>query len=130
MADIKDKKDIKAFVDAFYDEVRKDPVIGGVFASRIENDNWPVHLERMYSFWNTVLFHHQDYRGNPFAKHADLPIESKHFERWISLFNKTIDNSYKGAKATEAKDRAFKMGQLFNSKIEHIRANKNYINLM
>ena len=65
--DIKDKKDIKVFIDAFYEKVRVDQTIGPIFISRIPDDNWPKHLERMYSFWNTVLFAKPDYRGNPFC---------------------------------------------------------------
>jgi len=130
MHDIRDKDDVKIFVDAFYSKVRIDPLIGPVFAARIENDRWPIHLERMYSFWNTVLFAVQDYRGNPFSKHSSLPIEGPHFERWIGLLNATLDEHFEGEKAEEVKMRAIKMGALFQSKLEYIRANDNFENLM
>lgn len=130
MDDIRDKDDVKIFVDAFYGKVRIDPLIGPVFAARIEQDRWPVHLERMYSFWNTVLFAERDYQGNPFAKHSSLPIEGPHFERWIGLLSKTLDEHFQGEKAEEVKMRATKMGALFQSKLEYIRANDNFENLM
>lgn len=130
MNDITNKEDIKVFVDAFYAKVRKDMLIGAVFAARIANDRWPSHLERMYSFWNTVLFAQQDYRGNPFAKHADLPIQQLHFERWIELLIATIDETFVGEKAEEVKKRAAKMSIMFQAKLEHIRANDNYKNIM
>jgi len=130
MTDIRSKEDIQIFVDAFYMEVRKDPLIGGVFAARIKNNQWDVHLERMYSFWNTVLFGQADYRGNPFAKHAELPIEAQHFDRWIELLNKTIDSHYVGEKAEEVKLRGTKMGAMFLSKLEYLRSNPQQINLI
>jgi hemoglobin len=36
--------DITAVVDAFYMKVRRDPVLGPVFARAIADDAWPAHL--------------------------------------------------------------------------------------
>jgi len=130
MNDISDKEDVKLFVDSFYTKVREDDLIGPVFASKIAADKWGAHLERMYSFWNTVLFSVRDYSGNPFSKHADLPVGEPHFTRWVKLFNETIDENFSGEIATDAKSRATKMGYLFQSKIEYIQSNKNFKNIM
>ena len=130
MNDLKDKEDVKLLVDTFYDKVRIDPIIGAVFAARIANDQWPSHLEKMYSFWHTVLFAVRDYHGNPFSKHASLPIQARHFDRWLTLFNETVDELFSGVKANEAKSRAYKMGQLFQSKLAHIQSNDQYRNIM
>jgi len=125
MKDIQNKEDVKRLVDAFYDKVRIDTTIGAVFAARIPDGEWAIHMERMYGFWNTVLFAQEDYRGNPFSKHADLPIDEKHFSRWINLFKGTIDEHFEGEKAEEAKMRADKMGLLFLSKLKYLRENPN-----
>jgi len=130
MNDIQDKEDIKIFVDSFYKKVQIDDLLGPVFASKIPDGNWDKHLERMYSFWNTVLFAHRDYRGNPFSKHASLPIQAAHFERWINLLSTTIDENFEGEKAEEVKIRANKMGDLFQSKLEYIRANSQFKNII
>ncbi len=124
MHDIRDKADIKIFVDAFYQKVRIDAMIGPVFTARIPNDNWVPHLERMYSFWNTILFGVSDYRGNPFAKHEQLPIQARHFERWIGLLTETVDALFVGMKAEEVKMRANKIGAVFQAKLEYIQANE------
>ncbi len=126
MHDIRNKADIKIFVDAFYEKVRVDPTIGPVFAAKIPNDNWSPHLERMYSFWHTILFGIPDYRGNPFAKHEELPIQARHFERWITLLTETIDTLFAGEKAEEVKMRAMKIGAVFQAKLEYIQANDAY----
>ncbi len=130
MNDISDKEDVKVFVDLFYTKVREDDLIGPVFASKIPADNWAPHLERMYSFWNTVLFSVRDYTGNPFSKHAGLPVQEAHFTRWIELFTKTIDANFRGEVAEDAKSRAMKMGYLFQKKIEYIQSNDNYKSIM
>lgn len=127
MKEISNKEDVKLFVDAFYAKVRIDPRIGPVFAAIIPSEaHWPIHLERMYSFWNTVLFGVRDYRGNPFAKHANLPIEKPHFERWVSLLTATIDELFEGEKAEEVKMRAEKMSLMFQSKLQVIRNNPSF----
>jgi len=127
MKEISNKEDVKLFVDTFYNKVRIDPTIGPVFAAAIpSDDHWPAHLERMYSFWNTVLFAVRDYRGNPFAKHATLPIEARHFERWVALMTETIDEIFEGEKAEEVKMRASKMSLLFQSKLQYIRNNSSF----
>jgi len=130
MTDIRDKKDVIIFVNLFYSKVRIDSVIGPVFAAVIINDNWEPHLNRMYSFWNTILFGKQDYRGNPFSKHANLPIRSIHFQRWIDLLNETVDENFTGNKADEVKMRAKKMRTMFESKLEYVRAHSQYRNIM
>lgn len=130
MNDIQDKEDVKIFVDAFYKKVRIDMILGPVFAAKIPNDNWRPHLERMYSFWHTVLFAVRDYVGNPFSKHASLPVQQAHFEKWITLFIETIDEHFAGERAEDAKMRAIKMGKLFQSKLAYLQANQNFKNIL
>ena len=130
MNDISNKDDIKIFVDAFYNEVRIDQLIGPVFAAVIPDGNWTPHLERMYSFWNTVLFGAREYQGNPFSKHSSLPIEKIHFDRWLELLNTTLDKHFSGEKTEEVKERAEKMGLLFHSKLMHIRNNDQFRNII
>ena len=123
MKEIKDiitSEDIKTLVDAFYEKVRRDELLSPIFNERIQN-RWPQHLEKMYSFWQTVLLNEQTYLGSPFPPHAQLPINHSHFEKWIELFISTIDELYKGDKSTEAKWRASKMAEMFQNKIEYYR---------
>lgn len=117
--DITSLDDIKLFVDAFYTQVQQDQLIGPIFNSVIQ-DRWPVHLEKMYGFWQTVLLNERAYSGSPFPPHAKLPIEKQHFDRWLKLFNSTIDINFKGDKADEAKWRAAKMAEMFRYKIDYL----------
>lgn len=114
--DIRDLTDIKLLVDEFYKKVRKDQLLAPVFALRITGD-WQPHLETMYRFWNAALFGVREYVGNPFARHAALPIDAPHFEQWISLFYETIGSHFEGPVADEAKRRAMIMAHTFYDRI-------------
>jgi len=130
MTDIRNKADIMIFVDEFYKRARADKQLGMVFESRVADDEWPKHLQRMYAFWNTVLFGKADYKGNPFSKHADLPISDVHFDHWVNTLSSVIDENFEGPKADEVKWRAEKMGKLFSAKLQMLRDNKSYKNIM
>ena len=119
--DISDVTDIKQFVDAFYTKVRTDDLLSPVFSSKIADAAWPAHLERMYAFWNAILFAEKGFDGNPMQKHLSLPIGEEHFGRWLLLFNATIDELYAGSKAEEAKTRAASIAQIMNFKITSVR---------
>jgi len=115
-------EDIKLLVDTFYGKVRDNPLIGPIFNDRIQ-DRWPIHLEKMYSFWQTVLLEEYTYNGRPFPPHATMPIGHEHFEQWLALFAETVDELFTGDKADEAKWRAGKMAELFESKLNYFRNN-------
>lgn len=121
MKDISTKEDIKLLVDTFYGTVRKDDLLGPIFNERIK-DKWPEHLEKLNGFWQMVLFQEASYQGRPFPPHANLPIDASHFQRWLQIFNATVDELFTGAKATEAKWKAGNMAEVFRSKIEYIRS--------
>lgn len=114
--DIRNLKDIRLLVDSFYADVREDKLLGPVFNKRIE-DRWPQHLDRMYTFWQTVLLEERTYFGAPFPVHRGLPVDFQHFDRWLELFVKTVDRHFTGRIAEEAKWRAGKMAELFEYKL-------------
>lgn len=120
--DIENIDDIKILVNTFYGEIRNDELLGSIFNNVIQ-ERWPEHLEKMYRFWQTVLLEDHTYFGSPFYPHAKLPIAKEHFERWLSIWHKTVNANFAGKKADEAKWRGDKMAQLFQSKIDYLRNN-------
>ncbi len=120
--DIENIDDIKLLVNTFYGEIRNDELLGSIFNNVIQ-ERWPEHLEKMYRFWQTVLLEDHTYFGSPFYPHAKLPIAKEHFERWLSIWHKTVNANFEGKKADEAKWRGDKMAQLFQSKIDYLRNN-------
>ncbi len=117
--------DIGLFVDEFYARVRADDLIGPVFMEVILE--WQPHLDKMYAFWNAVLFGVSGFKGNPFAKHAPLPIEQEHFDRWLELFYRTIDTHFEGPVADDAKKRAGIMAEMFLYRLKNIAGNPNRV---
>ena len=83
----------------------------------------------MYRFWQTVLLDEHTYFGAPFPPHANLQVEHFHFEKWLELFHKTVDELFIGEKAEEAKWRGNRMAEMFELKIEH-RRKTGFTNLM
>lgn len=122
--DILSIDDVKLLVNTFYGKVRKDFLIGPIFNERIQ-DRWPQHLAKMYMFWQTVLLREHTYYGTPFPPHAQLPLEKEHFERWLSLFQQTLEDLFSGEIAKEAMWRANKMAEMFQYKIAHFRNNSS-----
>jgi hemoglobin len=120
MKDIENINDIKLFVNEFYIKVEADDLLGPVFAKVIQGE-WQPHLDKMYTFWNAVLFGEHGYVGNPFSKHAPLQINPKHFDRWLQLFAETIDSHFEGSIAEEAKKRAGLMAEIFMAKLQNMK---------
>jgi len=114
--DIETRDDIVSMVNTFYQRVKEDKLLGPVFESRIK-DNWDHHLSTMHDFWFTLLFGKEAYRGNPFAKHIGLPIDGEHFQRWLQLFNNTLNDLFEGERKPLAARKASNIAQIFQSKL-------------
>jgi hemoglobin len=129
LKDIQVLEDVKVMVDEFYGKIRKDELLGPIFENIIQ-DRWPEHLEKMYSFWQTILLEERTYSGRPFVPHMNLPVEQKHFDRWLFLFSETVDELYSGQKAITAKLQGKRMAEMFLLKINYFRENKQQTPLM
>lgn len=80
---------ISTLVETFYARIRADNMLGPIFAERIHD--WPAHLDRMKSFWRSVLHNSGEFSGNPMLKHKLIPgLDGGHFGRWLELFYETL----------------------------------------
>ena len=82
-----DEAMIERLVRDFYVRVRDDAMLGPIFAAKI--DDWEPHLQKMFAFWSSVALMSGRYHGQPMAKHLPLPIDAKHFDRWLAQFAET-----------------------------------------
>jgi hemoglobin len=82
-----DEAMIHRLVHAFYDRVRADAFLGPVFEERVAD--WDAHLARMCLFWSSVALMSGRYHGQPMDKHLPLPVDARHFDRWLELFVET-----------------------------------------
>lgn len=109
MNDIKTREDIKLLVHTFYDNLQQDKDLDYLF-NDVAKVNWESHMPKMYDFWETILFHKPVFKGNPMKVHMDLDNKSKlkkeHFDTWLVIFKKTIDDLFVGDIAEVAKQRA------------------------
>ena len=104
-----DEAMIERLVDGFYDRVRADPLLGPVFASRIED--WGPHLEQMKLFWSSVALMSGVYHGRPMPKHLPLPVDARHFDRWLELFEATARDLCPPAAADHFIERARRIAE-------------------
>ena len=95
---------IERLVHAFYDKVRADAVLGPVFDARIRD--WEPHLAQMCAFWSSVALMTGRYHGTPMVKHAPLPVDAAHFDRWLELFEQTAHEVCPGEAEAHFVDRA------------------------
>jgi hemoglobin len=91
-ADLMDKTGIddamiERLVRAFYLRVRADPLIGPIFAARVQD--WEAHITKLCAFWSSVALMTGRYHGQPMRAHMNLPVAAGHFDRWIALFEET-----------------------------------------
>ena len=82
---------IEQLVRAFYAKVRTDAVLGPIFEARIAD--WEPHLQQMFAFWSSVALMTGRYHGRPMQKHAPLPVDGGHFDRWLALFEETVQEA-------------------------------------
>src|SRR4051794_11303394 len=107
--DIEKFEDVQLLVRSFYNKVLEDKMLSPFFAYA-KKHHWEKHLEVLDAFWNNVLFYSGNYYGNPLQVHLTLHrfsnLESKDFDRWLQLFDETVDELFEGEKAAMAKQRA------------------------
>jgi hemoglobin len=95
---------IEGLVRGFYDKVQADDLIGPVFAARIAD--WEPHLQRMFAFWSSVALLNGRYSGTPMPMHMALPVDGRHFDRWLALFEATAHELCPPAAAAHFIERA------------------------
>jgi hemoglobin len=102
---------IERLVRTFYDKVRGDALIGPVFEARISE--WEPHLRRMMAFWSAIAYGNGGYHGHPMEKHDALPVDGRHFRRWLTLFEETACEVCPPAAAMHFIDQAHRISQSF-----------------
>jgi hemoglobin len=115
MKTINSEVDIEALVHQFYDTVLKDEILSPFFKAL----NLEQHLPKMVDFWCFALLNKPGYSTNVTEKHLQMPLKAIHFERWLSLFNQTVDSLFIGELAEDAKKRAQVIGLTIQYKLDH-----------
>lgn len=111
--DISTQDDVGLLIHAFYEKVRQDELLAPVFS----HVDWEHHTPIIINFWCMLLLGENNYKGNPFEKHINLPIRREHFEGWLFHFRSTVDEFFSGEKADEAKTRAGNIANMFQFRL-------------
>jgi len=113
MSDITTKEDVALLVNTFYGKVLQDESLKPFFATL----DFEAHKPHMIHFWAFVLLDEPNYKTNVTEKHINMPLEQKHFDRWLELFYETLDELFAGEKTEMAKQRAATIAWTIGNKI-------------
>jgi hemoglobin len=120
MHDILNENDIALLIDKFYEKVFHDPLIGPFFLEVLTIFR-EKHIPIMNKFWGSVLLGTDSYKGNPMLTHFILDKKNNlnkiHFDRWLELWEKTVNENFHGNKASEAIMRAKNIAAIMQHKI-------------
>ena len=112
LEDVESRADIDRLMEVFYERALSDPVIGYIFTDVAKLD-LEHHLPIIGDFWESLLFGtpaYQEHGRNPMLVHKELHEKSEltreHFERWLEIFNATVDELFSGENADHLKVRA------------------------
>ncbi len=118
--DIRNRADITDIITSFYADVRRDSLLGHVFDD-VAKVNWDTHTPIIIDFWESVVLGTIAYTRNAmtphFVLHEKEPLTKAHFDRWLELFNTTIDKRYRGPRADLMKTRASGVAALMQHKL-------------
>lgn len=118
--DIRTRDDVRRLVVGFYREVAMDDLLGPIFAAA--HVDWNAHHDRLTDFWAWQLLGQPGYGRNPLRAHepvhARTPFAAEHYERWLQIFQATIDEHFAGPTAELAKRRGRKMAAALRRLLE------------
>ena len=88
-----DEAYIDVLVETFYGRIQEHAELGPVFERAI-GDRWSRHLQQMKLFWASVTLNSGVYSGKPILAHLKhKTIKVEHFDSWLSLFEKTLQDT-------------------------------------
>lgn len=111
--ELQSRGNVELLVTTFYDRVLKDDLIAPFF----KHLNFEAHLPKMIHFWTFVLLDEPGYTSDVTKAHMHMRLKKEHFDRWIALFNETVDDLFEGENAKKAKERAFLIRWTIESKM-------------
>jgi hemoglobin len=118
---LENRKDLELLIHRLYSRLMVDPQIGKLFTEVVQLD-LAIHLPRIVSFWDNLLFQATDYQGDPMATHIHLhrlhPLTANDFEVWLAHFDASMDENFEGEVAERAKQRARSIAMLMQIKLQ------------
>jgi len=118
--DISSREDLYIIVTEFYEKLLVNENIKHFFEKFHDHNTLEHHLQTLIDFWDNVLFYSGTYNKNAMMPHLLLhqkkPFSKIHFETWLQLFNKSVDDNFLGEKASTLKNRALSIATIMRIK--------------
>jgi hemoglobin len=122
--DLDSRERIEVFVRDFYRQVAMDDLLGPVFARA--HVDWSAHIPKLVDFWAWQLLGEPGYEGNPLRAHEPVhardPFAPALYERWLEIFDTTVDDGWAGPRADLAKTRARRMARALERLLDGMHA--------
>ena len=97
--DLDSREHIEAFVDRFYASLLQDERLAPIFLEVAAVD-LAIHLPHIKDYWCKLLLGEQGYRRHTMNIHRQLhgkqALVAADFQRWLELFNATLDTGFAG----------------------------------
>ena len=104
--DLDSREHIEAFVDRFYASLLQDERLAPIFLEVAAVD-LAIHLPHIKDYWCKLLLGEQGYRRHTMNIHRQLhgkqALVAADFQRWLELFNATLDTGFAGERPERAR---------------------------
>jgi hemoglobin len=108
--DLDSEAEIVEMVTRQYVDVGQDDLLQPYFDFGPGFMDWQAHIRTVADYWCHVLLYAPGYEidtiGNHLRLHEDVPFTPDLFDRWLQIFEDTVDGGWVGPTATTAKKRA------------------------
>jgi len=123
-SDIQSREDLLLIVSNFYIDLLASKELAHFFVAFKDESVLKHHLDTLVDFWDNTLFYSGTYNKNAIKPHLDIHetkgISGQHFDQWLSLFNKAVDNDFIGQNADTIKSRALSIATVMKLKLKVI----------
>lgn len=120
--DISSREDLRLIVKTFYEDLLDHEELSPFFEEFKDAHKLEAHLKILVDFWDNTLFYSGTYTSNAIRPHIEVhekkSITAMNFEVWLNLFNKSVDQHFKGLHATTIKNRALSIATVMRIKLK------------
>ncbi|GAA3033303.1 hypothetical protein GCM10010528_12990 [Gordonia defluvii] len=106
VGDLADRDDVAALLDDFYRRAFADDLLRPVFVDIAQMD-LAEHIPAITDFWCKTVLRQGTYKRNVLVPHKELQEKAQlgaaHFERWLQIWQQTVDDRHAGPNADLAK---------------------------
>lgn len=121
MKDILSQDDLYLLVDEFYKKLLSDPKISYIFTNVVKI-KLEEHLPILVTFWSQAILGTGGYTNNLTQIHLDVNektyLSPELFQIWLTHFNNSVDENFKGEKAEKIKTQALNIATVMQIKIQ------------